>query len=220
MEPSSVAQEDLRVIRSLMERATIYRAVSAPSALVAGLLSLLTASGIYLNNEVHPVIGRAVGPRESVVAWIVVFVLSLAANTYFLWREAKASGRPFVSAGMKLAIRTIAPTLFIPVLFTIWFIKRGYLGAQELQLVGVWVAFYGLALLSTGLFAPRSLYLLGWANLAVSLFIPILGDVIDDLTDDAPNAIMGLTFGVFHLIYAISTWQRTPVPSETIATGE
>jgi hypothetical protein len=220
MEPQSSAEEDLRVIRSLMERATVYRAVSAPSALVAGLLSLLTAGAVYINNEVHPVIGRAVRPREFVVAWLAVFTLSLLTNVYFLWREAKTSGRPFISSGMKLALRTILPTLFIPALFTIWFLKRGYLGAQELQLVGVWVAFYGLALLSTGLFAPRSLYLLGWANLAVSLFIPILGDVIDDITDDAPDAIMGLTFGVFHVIYAILTWRRGSVPSETIATSE
>jgi hypothetical protein len=220
MEPQSSAEEDLRVIRSLMERATVYRAVSAPSALVAGLLSLLTAGAVYINNEVHPVIGRAVRPREFVVAWLAVFTLSLLTNVYFLWREAKMSGRPFISSGMKLALRTILPTLFIPALFTIWFLKRGYLGAQELQLVGVWVAFYGLALLSTGLFAPRSLYLLGWANLAVSLFIPILGDVIDDITDDAPDAIMGLTFGVFNVIYAILTWRRAAVPSEAIATGE
>ncbi len=220
MEPLSSAEEDLRVIRSLMERATVYRAVSAPSALVAGLLSLLTASATYLNNEVHPVLGRSVGPREYVVAWLSVFVISLLANIYFLWREAKSSGRPFVSSGMKLALRTIAPTLFIPALFTIWFMKRGYLGAQELQLVGVWVAFYGLALLSTSLFAPRSLYLLGWAYLIVSLFIPILGDALDDITDDAPDAIMGLTFGVFNVIYAILTWRRAAASSETIATGE
>ena len=37
----SKAEEDLRVIRSLMERATVYRAISAPAALVAGLLSIL-----------------------------------------------------------------------------------------------------------------------------------------------------------------------------------
>ena len=157
MEPNSSAEEDLRVIRSLMERATVYRAISAPSALVAGLLSLVTAGAIYLNNEVHPVIGRAVRPREFVVAWIVVFILSAAANAYFLHREAAASARVFISPGMRLALRAILPNLLIPIMFTVWFFQTGYLGAQELQLVAVWVAFYGLALLSTSLFAPRSL---------------------------------------------------------------
>jgi hypothetical protein len=217
MEPSSSAEEDLRVIRSLMERATVYRAVSAPSALVAGLLSLLTAGAIYINNEVHPAIGRAVRPREFVVAWIGVFILSAAANAYFLRREAVASGRVFVSPGMRLALRAIVPNLLIPALFTIWFFQTGYLGAQELQLVAVWVAFYGLALLSTSLFAPRSLGLLGWAFLMTSLSIPVLSGIIDDFTDDAPNSIMGLAFGVFHLIYAILTWPRG---GTAMATGE
>ncbi len=208
MEPSSSAEEDLGVIRSLMERAPTYRALSAPSALVAGLLSLFTAGGIYINNEVHQIIGRAVRPREFVLAWIGVFILSAAANAYFLRREAVTSGRVFVSPGMRLALRRIVPNLLIPALFTTWFFQTGYLGAQELQLVAVWVAFYGLALLSTSLFSPRSLGLLGWAFLMASLSIPVLAGMIDDLTDDAPDSIMGMTFGVFHLVYAIFTWSR------------
>jgi hypothetical protein len=217
MEPQSSAEEDLRVIRSLMERATVYRAVSAPSAAVAGLLSLLAAGAIYLNNEVHPLIGRAVRPREFVVAWIAVFVLSAAANAYFLWRQAVAGGRNFLSSGMKLALHAIAPNLLIPILFTLWFFQTGYLGAQELQLVGVWVAFYGLALLSTALFAPRSIALLGWAFLIAAMSIPVLSNAIDDLTDDAPDSIMGMTFGLFHIIYAIMIWPRR---GRAIATNE
>jgi hypothetical protein len=211
------AEENLRIIRGLMERATVYRAISAPSALVAGILSLLIAGWIYINNEVHPMIGRAVRPREFVIAWIVVFFLAAAANAYFLRREAVAGGRVFVSSGMRLALRAIVPNLLVPALFTTWFFQTGYLGAQELQLVAVWVAFYGLALLSTSLFAPRSLGLLGWAFLLASLSIPVLANLIDDLTDDAPDSIMGITFGLFHVAYAIFTWPRG---GSAVATNE
>src|SRR5205807_1077432 len=106
----------------------------------------------------------------------------------------------------------IAPNLLIPLAFTIWFLQTGYLGAQELQLVTVWVAFYGLALLSTSLFAPRSLSLLGWAFLLTALATPVLGDRIDQLTDDVPDTIMALTFGFYHLIYAIATWSPSSAP--------
>jgi hypothetical protein len=206
MNSESSAEQDLRVIRSLMERATIYRAISAPSALVAGFLSVLAAGGIYWNNEVHPFLGRTVRPREFVGVWLVVLVLSLAANLLFLWREANAAGRTFFSSGMKLALRSVAPNLLIPTAFTLWFYQTGYLGAQELQLVAVWVAFYGLCLLSTSLFAPRSLAILGWAFLLTSLCMPVLGNAIDDLTDDAQDTIMGVSFGLYHLIYAVCTW--------------
>lgn len=206
-QPAS-AEDDLRVIRSLMERATVYRAISAPSALLAGLLSSFAAGAVYYNNEVKLVLGRAVGPREFAVLWIFVLILTALANAFFVWREAKHSGRPFVSSGMKLALRAIVPNLLIPTAFTLWFFQTGYLGAQELQLVAVWVAFYGLALLSTALFAPRSLAILGWAFLLTSLTIAVLTDVIDNLTDDVPDTVMGVTFGLYHLIYAVATWPR------------
>ena len=202
------AEEDLRVIRSLMERATIYRAISAPTALVAGVLSILSAGVIYLNNDVNLIFGRPVGPREFAAIWIDVLVLALIANGFFVWREAKCSGRPFISPGMKLALRAIAPNLLIPLAFTIWFFKRGYLGGQELELVVIWVVFYGLALLSTALFAPRSLTLLGWAFLLTGIAIPVLINLLDELAGDVPTVVMGLAFGLYHLVYAASTWPR------------
>lgn len=208
MTDRTTAEENLRVIRTLMERVTTYRAISAPSALVAGLLSTAAAGAVYFNNEVRLILGRTVRPREFVSVWIVVLFIASLANAFFVWREAKEAGRPFLSSGMRLALRAIAPNLLIPAAFTLWFFETGYLGARELELVTVWVAFYGLALLSTTLFAPRSLTILGWAFLLSSLSIPVLMNTIDDLTDDVPNTVMGVTFGLYHLIYAVATWSR------------
>ncbi len=208
MSDRASAEEDLRIIRTLMERATTYRAISAPSALVAGLLSTLAAGAVYYNNEVKLVLGRTVGPREFAVIWIAVLIVAAMANAFFVWREAKAGGRPFVSSGMKLTLRAISPNLLIPAAFTLWFFETGYLGARELELVTMWVAFYGLTLLSTALFAPRSLAILGWAFLLSSVSIPVLMNTIDNLTDDVPDTVMGVTFGLFHLIYAAATWRR------------
>ena len=191
-----------------MERATTYRAISAPSALVAGLLSTLAAGAVYYNNEVKLVLGRTVGPREFAVIWIAVLIVAAVANAFFVWREANAGGRPFISSGMKLTLRAISPNLLIPAAFTLWFFETGYLGARELELVTIWVAFYGLTLLSTALFAPRSLAILGWAFLLSSVSIPVLMNTIDNLTDDVPDTVMGVTFGLFHLIYAAATWRR------------
>lgn len=204
----AAAEDNLRVIRQLMERATVYRAVAAPSALVGGILSLLAASAVYYNNEVKLVLGRTVRPREFAFLWLLVLVLVALANAFFLWREANRDRRPFVSSGMKLALRAIAPNLLIPAAFTVWFLETGYLGARELELVTVWIAFYGLSLLATGLFAPRSLSLLGWAFLLTAVATPVLTDMVDRLTDDVPDTMMALTFGLYHLIYAVATWSR------------
>ena len=99
----------------------------------------------------------------------------------------------------------------IPAAFTGWFLTTGYLGAAEQDLVVVWIAFYGLMLLSTALFAPRSLALLGWAFLLTSLSVPVFSDIIDNRVGGVPTVLMGVTFGLYHLIYAALNWPRTPV---------
>jgi hypothetical protein len=202
------AEENLRVIRTLLERVTTYRAISAPSALVAGLLSTAAAGAVYYNNEVNLVLGRTVRPREFAIIWFIVLLLAGMANAFFLQKEARRAGRPFFSSAMRLALRAIIPHLLIPAAFTLWFFETGYLGARELELVTAWVAFYGLSLLSTALFAPRSLVILGWAFLLTAVSIPVLMNAIDDLTDDVPDTVMGVAFGLYHLIYAVATWPR------------
>jgi hypothetical protein len=201
------AEQDLRVIRGLMERATTYRAISAPSALIAALLSIAAASGVLLNNETRFNLGSQIAAREFALVWVIVLLISVAANAFFLQREARRSGRPFISPAMKLALRAIAPCLLIPLAVTIWFFQTGYLGNQELFLTVVWIAFYGLSLLSTNLFAPRSLALLGWAFLLTGIAIPLVDRAIEtDFSTDIPDVAMGLTFGLYHLIYAACTW--------------
>jgi hypothetical protein len=200
------AEQDLRAIRSLMERATVYRAISAPAALVAGFLSIFGAATIYLNNQAgnnRPIQGRAFAG-----IWLAVLILAAASNGFFIWREAKKDDRPFISSGMKLSLRAIAPNLLIPAAVALWFLISGYKGAAEQELVVAWIAFYGLALLSTALFAPRSLVCLGWAFLLSALALPALKNVVGDLPANLPNIAMGITFGVYHLIYAVCAWPR------------
>jgi hypothetical protein len=203
----SKAEKDLRVIRSLMERATIYRTISAPAALVAGLLSIVAAAVIYLKHATNFGTGP-VDAREFAVIWLIVLALAVVANAFFLWREARKDSRPFISSGMKLALRAIAPNLLIPAAFTVWFFATGgYKGSAEYELVVLWIGFYGLALLSTGLFAPRSLVFLGWAFLLSGLAFPALRNVLEGLPY-LPNLAMGVTFGLYHLVYAVCTWPR------------
>ena len=207
MEPERAkAEDDLRIIRSLMERATVYRAISAPAALIAGFLSIFAAAAIYLNN--HASANRPVQGRAFAVIWLVVLVLAVGTNAFFISREAKKDHRPFISSGMKLSLRAIAPNLLIPAGVTLWFLVSGYKGAAEQELVVVWVIFYGLALLSTGLFAPRSLVCLGWAFLASGLALPALRNLVGDLPPNVPNIAMGITFGLYHLVYALCAWPR------------
>jgi hypothetical protein len=211
MNDNSTAEQNLGAIRELIERAEIYRSVSARTALTGGVLSILTAGAIYFNDEVTRIWDRPVRPRELAFAWLGVLFLTVTVSVLFLSRSARDSGGMVKSRRMKLALRTIAPYLVIPAAFTGWFLTTGYLGAAEQDLVVVWIAFYGLMLLSTALFAPRSLALLGWAFLLTSLSVPVFSDIIDNRVGSVPTVLMGVTFGLYHLIYAALNWPRKPV---------
>jgi hypothetical protein len=210
MNDNSTTEQNLGAIRGLIERGQIYRAVSARTALVGAVLSILTAGAIYLNDEVTRIWDRPVRPRELALAWLGVLFLTVIVSVLFLSRAARDGGGLVNSRRMKLALRTIAPYLVIPAAFTGWFLTTGYLGAAEQDLVVVWIAFYGLMLLSTAVFAPRSLALLGWAFLLTSLSVPVFSDVIDDRVGSVPTVLMGVTFGLYHLIYAVLNWSRKP----------
>ena len=215
------AEEHLRIIRSLMERATVYRAISAPTALVGGLLAVVTAAVIWFETAA-PAEGASVMITNRLFAeiWLVILAVVLALNAYFVWREAQRGGRPFFSSGARLAMRAIAPCLLLPAATTVWYFKNAEPIDQEI-LVAVWIAFYGLSLLATALFAPRSLVLLGWtfllSGLALIFWPKSFGD---DPRGLLPNLEMGATFGLYHLVYAACVWRRKKPEAREILPSE
>ncbi len=209
MNANSSVDGRARAVASLIERSEIYRAIFARVALFTGTLSILLAVGIYLNDETKFTTGRPVRAREFGMLWVAIFILEIAAALFFLAREARRSGRPLFSAEFKVALNQLKPFPIIPAAFTGWFLTTGYLGAQELNLVVVWIAFYGLMLLGTSLFAPRGIVGLGWPFLLTSLSVPVIANLIEGyISIDVPNVLMGVTFGLYHLFSAALNWLR------------
>jgi hypothetical protein len=68
--------------------------------------------------------------------------------------------------------------------------------------------FYGLGLLATAHFAPRSIMWLGWSFLLAGLAAFVLSFTDQVAAGFPPDMIMLATFGGFHLVYAGCTWPR------------
>ena len=204
MQTRSDAEEHLRIIRSLMEKATIYRAISAPTALVGGLASVVAT--FVGPSPFAPSAGPIELARSIFLAtWLAVLAITAFANTWFLWFDARRRKEKFLSAGMRAAVRAFSPSYLTAAFFTFLFSS-----APEI-LPPIWMLFYGLGLLATQHFAPRSIALLGWAFLAAGLLflVPIFRQIfhVSPRVDHA-NVAMGVTFGLFHLIYAAFAWPR------------
>jgi hypothetical protein len=200
------AIEHLRVIRSLMEKAHIYRAISAPAALVGGLLAVGAAIWSFLRWQHDPGSGCA---RCFLTFWLSILAVTASLNTALLAREAIRRGqKPFASEGMHMALRSLFPSFLVGGVFGIGlalFLENMTLAAL------VWVVCYGLALLATASFSPRSLVRLGWAFVIAGLLLFCAWAVSSEIrmlpTDEGPAAaVMGATFGLLHVVYSLAVF--------------
>jgi len=198
------AEENLRIIRSLMEKATVYRAISAPGALAGGLGA--TAIAIYGGAVAQGRFGSPATVPQFLGMWIGLLVVVTVANFMLLARDAARRSEPFVSPGMKLALRAMLPGL----------LAGGMLGlafsftAPQIS-AAIWVLLYGVSLLAAAHFAPKSICWLGRAFFLAGTGLFALfafGASWESSPLLTAHAAMGLTFGLFHIVYAALTWPR------------
>jgi hypothetical protein len=219
MTDSEYASQQLRVIRSLMERATIYRAISAPTALAGGLLSLGGfATAYYAKHERH----QPLSSREFLIVWLVILALTALTNFIFLWRGSVQRGEPFFSRGMRISLCSLAPAFVAAGVLT-------FLMHHPIQLAMVWLSLYGIALLATQLFAPRSLVVLGTAFFLTGFVLLctwkhfFLPPDHGDPSALVVSGILAATFGGYHLAYAAVVWalgeDRSAAPTAITGPG-
>jgi len=198
------AQAQLTAIRHLMARATHYRALSAPTALVAGLLSLFSAYFCWQAAQTAVLLPGVM----FVSLWVMVLAMVWALNFYFLWESSRQRREPLFSPSFRLAMGSFLPPMLAGGVLTWWILQTPDL----LAMVIVWHICYGLALLSTQAYAPRSLFVLGWAFLLTGLGLTLPYSLLPYYAPDFEHIAflaMGASFGGFHLIYAALTWKST-----------
>src|SRR4051794_24607748 len=146
MDERKRAEEHLRIIRSLMERATIYRAISAPTALVGGIASSAVGTALHFGHfQRQDAFGDDSASQLFLAAWGCVLAVTGAANLFFLAREARRRGGPLFSPGMRKALYALLPPVLAAAVFTALF------GSSHSHFIlpWIWMIFYGLGLLAT-----------------------------------------------------------------------
>ncbi len=210
MTTQQTALEHLRVIRSLLEKAQVYRAVSAPAALCGGLMAL-GAAGYTFKIAQLDFSGR-VEPMQFLAMWLVILAVSSVLNVLLLYRESAGRGQSFFSEGMRMAVRAFAPPMLVGGVLGICLIWYH----DDVKLASlVWILCYGLALVAMKHFSPRSLTRLGRAFLVVGTLLTLWyfkrGGLGFMQNDEAPASLfLGLTFGLLHVLYAIAVFVRKP----------
>jgi hypothetical protein len=204
--PHDEAYENLRIIRSLMERASIYRALSAPAALFGGVLAVATSAWGYRHSLGD--VQSATAPREFLTVWLIILVLSGSLNLFLLFQDSQRRGQSFLSDGLRIAMRALAPPLLSGGMLGAGLICQG---GQVVPAVLVWIICYGLALQATMSFAPKSLIRLARAFLISGQLLTAAWALTGGLgggSSSTPTAwlLMGFTFGLCHIVYAAAVF--------------
>src|SRR6187399_2521331 len=98
---SNWATEHLQAIRTLMERAAIYRRALAPVMLLAGVVGLAAAvAGWFLQID---------SPRAFIGYWFGVSVIPLAGAVFLVRQQALRDGEPFWSPPMRRVTFALLP---------------------------------------------------------------------------------------------------------------
>jgi hypothetical protein len=201
------AAEHLQVIRTLMERAALYRRALAPVMIFSGVMGL---AGGGVGWQLH--IDSA---RGFVLFWAGMAAAVLTGSLLLVRRQALKDAEPFWSPPTRRVAQAMLPPLVVglalgALVFGVWSgsnvpaAKTGNLDAERLiWLPAVWAVLYGCAIHSAGFFTPRGLRLLGWlfVVLGFGVFSGIASGEILHLPWWFGHLLMGVFFGALHLGY-------------------
>ena len=193
------AEEHLKVIRELMERATTYRILSTTTACFGALATLL--AGIWSYSK-----GNEIWVGKFVCIWVGVYLLVDLVNTVLLFKDSKERQAEFPSAKLMHAVVAMIPAIIAGGVISLVF---AFVHEDPVRCATIWVVFSGISLLATSSFAPRSIICLGWAFLGSGLALFFWKETGKFLPGDnsvsQASFVMMITYGLWLTLYAIWT---------------
>ncbi|MGB0579598.1 MAG: hypothetical protein ACPGVU_07850 [Limisphaerales bacterium] len=198
MSSNDWAEENLQVIRTLMERASVYRRKMAPMMFLAA--SVGTAGGF---------VAQQIGiqsMRSFSFYWSLIAAVILLVSGYIVRGQAIGSGEQFWTAPTKRIFLAFLPVFVVGGALGLTYIvgpdaplqKGGHL------LVVAWCFLYGLGLHSAGFFVAKGIRRLGWFFIIAGLAMGFLTlQPNQSFLRMNPSFIMGAVFGGLHLLSGI-----------------
>ncbi|CAH0995893.1 hypothetical protein EMA8858_02021 [Emticicia aquatica] len=189
--------ENLKEIRSLMERSSKFLSLSGLSGISAGVCALLGAW--YAHQKIHidalyllfdPVVRQEIVPLLLIDAAFVL-IGALLSGAFFTIRKARKQGLNVWNSTSKRLLNSMLVPLFAGGIFCLGLIYNGFF----------WIAFpatlvfYGIALVNASKYTVRDTYYLGMGEIVLGIISLFLARW---------NLIFWAAgFGVLHIVYGV-----------------
>jgi hypothetical protein len=192
--PIDWASENLRVIRTLMERTAVYRRALAPLMQAVGWTGVAAAAtaGFFKLNTARAFAGF----------WMVVAIVCLAEAFCLMRGQAIKENEIFWSPPTRRVVQALLPPFFAGMMAGVIFLWLEPGGALAVWLlVPGWMALYGCALHAAGFFMPRGFRLFGWGLIVGGCLLGAGLCLRGAPPISLANWAMGGLFGGTHLAY-------------------
>src|SRR5216684_905512 len=183
VEPASLhasAMDNLRYIRSKMERASSFTAVPGWGQVAIGVTALVT----------NYVAAHQPTARGWLGTWLAEAIISLLIAGWLMDRKARASGTPLLSGpGRKVAF-SLSPPMIVGALLTVLLFRAGLTGA----IPGMWLLLYGTGVVTGGMYSVSIVPVMGVCFMALGaagIFVPAAWG----------NWLMAAGFGGLHIVF-------------------
>ncbi|MBI5083573.1 MAG: hypothetical protein HZB13_03115 [Acidobacteria bacterium] len=179
--------ENLRYIRSAIERAGSFTAVSGAGGMVMGLTALAAA---WMASRQQSAAGW-------LTVWLTEMVLAVAIGSLAMVHKANRTGAPLLNAaGRKFAL-SFTPPILAGALLTWPIYHAGLLHI----LAGCWLMLYGAAVIAGGAFSVRIVPAMGACYFALGVVAMIAPPALRDLP-------LAAGFGGLHLVFGFWIYRR------------
>ncbi|MDH4373603.1 MAG: hypothetical protein QE510_09385 [Verrucomicrobiota bacterium] len=193
-----LAREQLGTIRTLMERAAIYRRALAPVMISVGLIG--TAAGLAA-----PLLIRD-NARSFAFYWLAVGLAGASTAFLLMRRQAFAAGEPFWTPPARRVASALMPALFAGTAVVGPLVNIHQEGAMiAVALPPLWLVLYGCSVHSAGFFMPRGMRLFGWGFVIAGLLSALAAANPHQIEPSIrmAHSVMTATFGGGHLAYGL-----------------
>ena len=191
------AEENLKTIRTLMERASQYRLALAPISIIVGILGIVAAT-------VTGLLGWS-GSGQFAGYWMGVAVIVGGITLILIRRQAMGGGEELISAPAKRVAQSMAPLFVAGLGFGVLELCLPIAERDSIRLAGLWMISYGGGIHAAGFFMRRGLKLLGCLFIVLG-FICVAGNGLANVPlqyDSMAHWVMGGVFGLGNLLYGI-----------------
>ncbi|MFZ1704501.1 MAG: hypothetical protein WAT79_09135 [Saprospiraceae bacterium] len=190
-------QQDLKHIRSMMEKSSTFHSLSSLSGISAGIIGLITYYLIQMildKNSIDYMMGKStVYPTEVLTQLIglacLSFFVALLSTFWFTFKKSQSAGITLWSSSTKNVLKSSALPIIIGGLFCLLMLFH-----QLVYLIApCMLIFYGLALISSAKYTIKAVLYLGVCQCLLGLlgafYIPY------------GLVFWGIGFGLLHILY-------------------